>query len=303
MADETTDGLVWLNGHTLPASAARLPVDDHGVLYGFGFFETFRTSGGYPHRWDMHRRRLLAACGTAHIRVPASFLVHDEGRLEHAVRLLLRDKRLSDGVVRYTLTAGPPAGDTADYDRPGELLTVRPLPPPAGPEGVRLRLLHLARDSGEWLPRPKSLNYTNALMGGRELRRRGAGGSDEGLFLTREGGYVVEAVRHNVAWVSNGRFRYADPALGAVEGTCLQWVLDRGIEAEPRRAMLDEFMQADAVVLLNAVRGVTPVCALWDAYDRTVLRAWKSCEHPLVTALRRCWDEALIETARSSTDA
>ncbi|MDO8629830.1 MAG: hypothetical protein Q7R41_05005, partial [Phycisphaerales bacterium] len=109
MADENKDRLVWMNGQTIPSSAARLPVDDHGVLYGLGFFETFRTSVGYPHHCDRNCRRLLGACATAHIKVPASFLVCDETRLRHAVCLLLRENRMSDGVFRYTVTAGPPS--------------------------------------------------------------------------------------------------------------------------------------------------------------------------------------------------
>jgi 4-amino-4-deoxychorismate lyase len=302
MADEIRERIVWLNGQTLPASAARLAADDHGFLYGLGFFETFRTNGGYPHHCDRNCRRLLEACGTAHIRVPASFLVCDATRLRHAVGLLLRENRMPDGVFRYTLTAGAPAepADRLGYDRPGELLTVRALPPPAAPEGVALRLLSIPRDSGEWQPRPKSLNYTNALMGGHELRQRGAA-NDEGLFLTRDGKRVVEGVRHNVAWISNGRFCFPDPTLGAVAGTCLQWVLDMDMEVEPCRAGLDEFVQADAVMLLNAVRGITPVCVLWDAQDEFVLRAWKSHENALVAELRRKWSDALAKTAASQS--
>ncbi|MEK9148192.1 MAG: hypothetical protein AAB650_02035, partial [Patescibacteria group bacterium] len=41
-------------------------------------------------------------------------------------------------------------------------------------EEVTLRLLNLARDNGEWVPRPKSLNYMNALLGAAELKQRGA---------------------------------------------------------------------------------------------------------------------------------
>ena len=55
MADPTPgDGrpAVYLNGQIVPAVGAGLPVDDHGVLFGAGFFETFRTSGGRPLLWS-----------------------------------------------------------------------------------------------------------------------------------------------------------------------------------------------------------------------------------------------------------
>lgn len=300
VADEITSTqqrIVYLNGQTPPASEARLSLDDHGVLYGLGFFETFRTSGGYPHHWERHRRRLLQACATAHIKVPSSFLANDEARLREAIQCLLSRNGLNDGVFRYTVTAGPPSNGCPAYEQPTEFMMVRPLPPPAAPEGVTLRVMKIPRDSGEWLPRPKSLNYSNSVLGGCELRQRGAARDDEGLFLTRDGKYVVEAVRHNLAWIANGCFLYADPTLGAVAGTCLQWILDLGIDAEPGRIDVEGLLRAEAVVLLNSVRGVTPVQALWDASDRSMIGSWKSHAHPLVITLRQQWNDSIADTA------
>ncbi len=291
--------VAYQNGRIVPAVGAGLPVDDHGVLFGAGFFETFRTSGGRPLLWDQHRRRLRQACAVARIQLPPTFLATDETRVREAVTTLLERHGLADAVFRYTVTAGnlSVARDGAGYDQPAELLTLRPLPPAAPVEGVALRLLKLARDNGEWLPRPKSLNYLNALLGAAELKPRAAAASDEGLFLTRDGRHVVETARQNVAWVKGGRWFFPDPALGAVAGTCWQWLLDSGIEAEPCRAGLEELISAEAVVVMNSVRGVTPVRVLWDVPDRVVLGSWESHAHPLVTALGRRWSD-LVDAAR-----
>lgn len=286
----------------VPFSEAGLSLDDHGALYGLGFFETFRTSGGWPHHWERHRRRLFQACATAHIKVPSSFLAHDEAQLRAVVRCLLERSSLKDGVCRYTVTAGVPSERSAAYERPAEFLFVRPLPPAAAPEGVTLRVLTIPRDSGEWLPRPKSLNFANAALGACELRKRGVARDDEGLFLARDGGFIVEAVRHNIAWIGNGRLLYADPMLGAVAGTCLQWALDLGIDSEPCRIGVDGLPRAEAVVLLNSVRGVTPVKALWDASDCSVIGSWNSHAHPLVVTLRRQWNDSVARTAEGRDD-
>ena len=281
-----------LNGDTIPAAATRLPVEDRGgVLPGPGFFETFRTSGGCPHHWRYHRRRLECACATAGLRIPAQFLAADEARVRQAVQHRLRRDGRADAVFRYAIAAGADGGAS-------EFLTPRALPQAAPAEGVRLRVLGLARDDGEFLPRPKSLNDANARLGADELAHRTTVASDEGLFLSRAGGFVAETPRQNIAWLAGGELRHPDPAAGAVAGTCLQWLLEIcGLPAAPRRAPLAELLAAEAVFVCNAVRGITPVREILDASDRAVLRTFDSASHPLVRELRAKWEESLRATA------
>jgi 4-amino-4-deoxychorismate lyase len=290
---------VYFNGRLLPAGEARVPITDHGLLYGLGFFETFRTSGGRPHAWERHCRRLRGACERAGIVLPASFLAVAEPRLREVVRDALVGSGMAEAVFRYSVTAGAPSPD-GRYEQPGEWLVLRPLPVPAAEEGVTLRELKLARDTGEWVPRPKSLNFANALLGGNELRRRATRRDDEGLFLARDTGFVVEAAWHNLAWIERGGgICFPDPALGGVAGTCLEWVRQRPAGATARRIRMDDLAKAEAVVLLNAVRGVTPVRRLWDAGDLWLRAEWSSSAHPVVVALRQEWNASLRATAEA----
>lgn len=294
MADSrSVDPTVYFNGAFVATSAARLAVDDRGLLFGIGFFETFRTCEGRPHHWSYHRRRLERACATAQLVPPATFLARNDDALHAAVQRLLREHGLTDAVFRYTLTAGSREGAAS------ELLTLRAAPPSSPGEGVCLRVLNLARDNGEWSPRPKSLSYANAWLGAEELRRRSPEPSDEGLFLSREGRFIVETARQNIGWIVDGSFRYPDPALGAVAGTCLEWLLDVGLPNEPRRAPLDELLAAEAIVVTNSVRGITPVHLVFDAQDEPLRIGIDSRNHPLVVSLRRQWNEALDATAQS----
>ena len=164
--------------------------------------------------------------------------------------------------------------------------------------GICLRVLKIARDGGEWMPRPKSLNYLNALVGARELGTRSQTASDEGLFLSRGDEYVVETARQNVAWIRDGRICYPDPAIGALAGTGLAWLLELDCAAQPCRASLDEFLRAEAIIVINSVRGVTAVREVRDKNDHVLLTALASQVHPIVASLRHQWDEALQTTAR-----
>lgn len=282
--------MIYFDGKLRPADDARLPVDDHGVAFGLGFFETFRTSAGNPVLWAGHRHRLLAAAATAGIDVPRTFLIHDDARLRAVLRELLAAHGHPDAVFRYTLTAGSAVSTNGRYPEPREWMSLRPLPPAA--DRVTLRVLNVARDLGEWQPRPKSINFANAMAGANELKRRGAAPSDEGLFLAPGTGFVVEAVRHNVVWLEGGRLAYPDPALGAIAGVGLQWLLATGIRAEARRADVAALGRADAVAILNSVRGITPVGALFDASER-LLAEWPSPVPAVIADLQRQWQALL----------
>lgn len=284
---------VYFNGSITSAAHARLPITDRGVLFGFGFFETFRTSGGRPHQWGLHRHRLERACATAKIPLPSSFLASDESKLEETVRELLERYGFSDAVFRYTVTGGPAKQDSP----PTEFLVAREFPPAISDEGICVRVLNLTRDNGEWLPRPKSLGCANMLLGAAELKQRAKADSDEGLLLSREGSFVVETTRQNIAWIADGRVCYPEPELGAVAGTCLEWLLELGVPSEPRRSTVDALLTADAIILTNSVRGITPVNLLYDRQDRPVRVGLDSVNHPIVVSLRRQWGEALEATA------
>ncbi len=285
--------IVWFDGAFVAGEAARLRFDDRGVQFGVGFYETFRTSGGRPHHWRYHRARLESACARVGIELPADSFASDGERRRAVVERLLAEHGATDAVFRYTITAGRVG------ERPAESVVLRALPPPPPDEGVCLRVLKLARDNGEWLPRPKSLCSLNAWLGAEELRQRSGDASDEGLFLARDSGCVVETTRQAIAWIVDGGLCYPDPALGAVAGTCLAWVIESGATCETRRAPIDELLAADAIVVLNSVRGITPVHLIFDADDRPLRRGIDSRDHPLVASLRRQWTEALEATAES----
>lgn len=295
VSTEGRSAAVFMNGEFLPAGEARVSIGDQGLLYGFGFFETFRTSGGHLHHWPFNRARLFAACEKAGLVLPRSFLAHDEIKLTQVVHELLLQTGRSDAVFRYTVTSGT-------TETPTEILTTRSLPSEIpSTAGIRLRVLKLRRDSGEWIPRPKSLNYLNAILGARELQMRSSSSSDEGLFLSHADASVVETARQNVAWIVGDEIQIPDAATGAVAGTCLDWLQTRGISVQRTRASLAEFTKAEAIFTLNSVRGITPVAQVWDEADVSLLGSYDSAAHPGIRSLQQEWSEALAKSARKQT--
>jgi 4-amino-4-deoxychorismate lyase len=264
-----------------------------------GFYETFRTSGGRVHHWRYNRARLQLACVQVGINLPPASLATDEVGLQAAVTQRLGEDGSADAVFRYSITgeADTPLSSSAGLR---EALHVRPLPAPSPLGGIVLRVLRVAREKSDLLPRPKILHDPEIAAASAELQPRATAVSDEGLLLSREGGHVVETTRQNLFWIVGGRVFHPAPAAGGVAGTCLAWLLENGLTSEPVCASLVTLAAADAVAVCNSVRGVTPVRELWDVQDRQCLRTYDSAAHSVVQQLAAAWSEALARTATGS---
>ncbi len=51
---------VWIDGRVVDGDEARVPVTDHGLLYGDGLFEGIRVYGGRVFRLEAHMARFAA---------------------------------------------------------------------------------------------------------------------------------------------------------------------------------------------------------------------------------------------------
>ena len=64
------DMLVWIDGEIVAGADARVPVTDHGLLYGDGIFEGIRVAGGRIFRVDTHLARLAASARALALELP-----------------------------------------------------------------------------------------------------------------------------------------------------------------------------------------------------------------------------------------
>ncbi|HXX48416.1 MAG TPA: aminotransferase class IV, partial [Myxococcota bacterium] len=89
---------VWIEGGIVEGTEARIPVTDHGLLYGDGVFEGIRLYGGRVFRLDAHLERLRHSAraiglelpgGTAAVREIVIATARAYGRPEGYVRLLV----------------------------------------------------------------------------------------------------------------------------------------------------------------------------------------------------------------------
>ncbi|MEJ8303014.1 aminotransferase class IV [Saccharibacillus sacchari] len=255
--------VIGLNGQIVSAAAASVSVMDHGLMYGMGLFETFRTYNGEPFLLERHLQRMEQ--GATELGI--AWDIEADG-LRAEIASLLKANRLNEAYIRLTLTAGEdemglPSGPL--YESPTRIVYIKELPKSPESwytEGRTLQVLRTPRNTPEGAQRLKSLHYMNGILGRRELGGISGSQGAEGLMLTREG-YIAEGIVSNLFFVKNGRLHTPTLDTGILPGITRAFVLElaakNGIKAEEGTYTLGDLQQADEIFLTGSVQEIVPV--------------------------------------------
>ena len=246
--------LSWVDGRP----SEQLSVQDRGLAYGDGLFETIAVRGGTPTLLDRHLARLADGC--ARLRLPL-----DATQLRG--ELLTFSRQLGDGVVKLILTRGD---GLRGYAPPKPVRVRRILqggPRPAYPSqhaelGVRLFPCATRLAGQPLLAGLKHLNRLEQVLARSEWQDPEHA---EGLMLDGAG-RVIEGVFSNLFLISHGALLTPDLSRCGVAGVMRAELMAQaekaGISCMVRDIDLDELLGADEVFLCNSLYGVWPVRAL-----------------------------------------
>jgi branched-chain amino acid aminotransferase len=255
--------IAWVDGKIIPAREARIPILDHGFLYGDGVFEGIRVTAAGIFRLEDHMKRLETAARAVGIEIEGGV---DQAR--EVARETTRAWGAREGYLRLIISRGvgnlglDPAScpNSAIVCIAGEMGRLSAEKQAAG---VDLITSSLRRPAGDVLdPRVKSLNYLNNVLAKREANLRGA---DDALVLNAQG-LVAEASAANI-FVLSGQCLDTPPATdGALEGITRRSVLEIaaeiGLEARTRSLGRFDLFAADAVFYTGTRAGLVPVGSL-----------------------------------------
>ncbi len=258
-----SEAIAWIEGAIVPASQARIPVLDHGFLFGDGVFEGIRLTPAGIFRFEDHMKRLSTAARALGIEV--------EGGMDR-IREVVRETTLAwgarDGYLRLIVTRGVGAlGLDPSSCEESAIVCIAAGPVRLSAEkearGVDLITSSLRRPAGDVLdPRVKSLNYLNNILAKREANLRGA---DDALMLNAAGS-IAEASAANIFALTGRRLDTPPPTDGALEGITRRTVLEigRDLGFETRECSLGRFdlFSADAVFYTGSRAGLVPVASL-----------------------------------------
>lgn len=265
-----------------------LPLDDRGLAYGDGLFETFRARRGEIPLWRYHLERLLNGAQVLNLPLAARSVTTQLDQM----LALLREQQWDDAVVKLIVTRGsgghgyvPPADP-----HPRIVYTARPFPPLVTVEssqnrGVELVTSRYRLSRNKHLAGLKHLNRLEYVMAADATRPH----AGQEVLLLDEVGHLVETLHHNVFLVRNGEMLTPELKDCGVAGTLRRAVLEDfapAINASFRTCdlTLEDLQSADEVFICNAVRGIVPVCS-W------VSHRWASgpVTHSLTQAVAKKW--------------
>ena len=271
---------VNIGGTVQPASEVRVPVLDHGFLYGDSVYETIRPYRGGPFLLDRHLDRLQRSIDRTFLALPVTRrgLEAEVLRTVDEVRRRLVAEAPGGGPgseapdvgIRVIVSrgVGPIGLDISKCPTPTCWILVYELsphsvPPEAYPESsggtVSVVISKIRRNSPRALdPAIKSGNFLNNILAFKDARDAGA----IEAFLCNAEGYLAEGTTSNL-FVAKNDLVWTPHAYGILDGITRGVLFEEaaavGIRIGETNIPPEALFSADEVFFTGSIKGVVPV--------------------------------------------
>ena len=243
-----------INGVITPAEDAKIPVLDHGLLFGDSVYETLRTYGGKPFLFARHFARLEHSARGIDLKLPWT----KSKTLEEILRTLLP----GECRIRLMITrgVGELAANTETCTDPAAIIIVVPLIAQAEriyEEGVDVVISSVRRSTR--FADIKTGSLIHQVLARREANLNGA---YEAILLTADD-KLSDGITSNIYMVRGGKLLTPGRGAGIVEGITRGVVLDlareMGLQVVEGFFGVSEIAKADEMFLTSTTREVVPI--------------------------------------------
>jgi branched-chain amino acid aminotransferase len=247
--------IYYVDGRFVPDSEAVFPLNDLGLLRGYGCFDFMRTYNGRVVFIEDHVQRLRRSAAEIGIELPWS-----EAELIRLVEETLERNPAGEASVRILVTGGSSPDFITPQGRPRIAVMVTALAAyPSGwyQQGAKVITVPHHRS----IPGAKSIDYIRAIMVLAEARRKNA---IEAVYLDADGA-VREGTTSNIFAVIKGAL--VTPGTDILKGITRQKVLelaDGRYPVEIRDIRRDELAGADEVFITSSNRLIVPIVQVDD---------------------------------------
>jgi 4-amino-4-deoxychorismate lyase len=238
---------------------ALVPVDDRGLQYGDGLFETVAVRHGALPLWQRHLARLLEGCARlGWTRVPSV------EELEDDARALAAD--VEQGVIKVMVTRGSGGrGYRAPADTmPRRIVSLWPWPEGiehGAQEGVTACWCRTRVARHPQLAGLKHLHRLEQVLARAEWQDEYA----EGLMCDEQD-RVIEGTMSNVFVRIDGQLRTPElneaGVAGVMRAAVLECAHELNIACQETTVCRDSFAQAEEIFLTNSIIGIWPIRTL-----------------------------------------
>jgi len=242
-------------------NGSTISVQDRGLNYGDGLFETIALVNQKLIFWNLHYQRLLSGCNTLGIPCPKESDLKTE--VERVIDTLVNKK---NAVIKIIITRGNSERGYKAVEKSQPNIVILLSDYPAYPskywlEGVHVKCCQTMLSTQKQLAGLKHLNRLEQVLARREWDDE----FQEGLMLD-ETGQVIEGVMSNLFIVKNKSIITPIIDKSGVNGIMRNVVLNlcesNGIIAKQEHLNLKQLLDADEVFLTNSIIGIWPVSTL-----------------------------------------
>lgn len=244
------NSIYYLNGDYVPAQSAALPLNDLGIVRGYGVFDLLRTYAGMPFKLAEHVARLQRSASAIGIDLP-----WPAQELEAIALETYRRNDLADATIRIIVTGGAAANFMTPPAQPTLVVMVDPVvnyAAAAYEQGARLITVELAR----FLPTVKSLNYISAIMA---MKLANQAVAVEALYRNAAG-FVSECTRSNLFAIRGRQLITPDEDVlfGITRAVVIEIASD-SLEIVERPLHYDELLACDEIFITSSTKEILPI--------------------------------------------
>jgi 4-amino-4-deoxychorismate lyase len=244
-----------INGEDVTNAAKAIHIEDRGLSYGDGLFETMLVKDGEVRLLERHLSRLKLGCERLKFVCP-------EAQVRADIAKLTRVQKTAVLKIIVTRGAGGRGYRSADLD-PTRIAILYDAPAQeAAANEIKVRWCQTRLARNPQLAGLKHLNRIEQVLAQNEWHDASIA---EGLMLDTEGELVC-ATASNLFAVIDGVLVTPDLRYSGIHGVMRAHVIVKaqhaGIAVEERPLRPEEFLLASEVFLTNAVRGIRSVVQL-----------------------------------------
>ena len=244
--------MVNLNGQLTSALPESFTLLQRAAYYGDGLFESLRVFKGQIPFWHMHWERFSNGLKVLDFELPSSWT---SGFFESEIaKLSPENARIRLMVWRAPGGLYLPSDNTANF-----LITVEPLESAVfewQERGLEICLCETVRLPVDAYSGIKTLNGMRYVMAAKEARAKGM---DDAILLNAHG-RICEATGSNVIWIKDNLVFAPQASDGQIKGTLQQLLCglieEDGWHIQEKPAYLEDILEADELLLTNAIRGI-----------------------------------------------
>jgi branched-chain amino acid aminotransferase len=245
-----TQPICYLNGKYVPFAQACLPLNDLGIVRGYGVFDFLRTYNGVPFKLREHVQRLQNSAKLIGLSLPWS-----TAEIEEIAQITLTHNHLPEANIRIVVTGGASADFITPLGQPSLMVIVTPIseyPKEYYEQGIKVITVPIER----FIPKAKTLNYISAIGALQQAKQTNA---VEALYMNSQGD-VLEGTTTNF-FVFRGS-QLVTPKEGILNGITRDVILELAkdrFEIVEQSIAYSQLNHCDEVFITSSTKEIMPV--------------------------------------------